>query len=138
MVRYSIIEHTADIGIETYGENLFELFRNSAFALFDIIADIKGIKESIEINVDLEGFDLEELMINWLSELLYLSQTKGYIFREAYIDNITNISLKASVKGEFFNPDIHKFKMEIKGVTYHMLEVKKKKNGWIARVIFDI
>jgi SHS2 domain-containing protein len=138
MVRYRIIDHTADIGIEVYGESLSDLFKNSAFALFDIIADIKDIKEDIELNIDLEGFNLEELMVDWLSELLYLSQTKGYIFKETYIEEITDRHLKARAKGEVFNPKAHMFKIEIKGVTYHMLEVNRRKNYWFARIIFDI
>ncbi len=138
MVEYRIIDHTADMGLEVYGKDLPDLFKNAALALFDLLIDAEDIKNGVEMEIEVEGGNPEELMVNWLSELLYLSQTKGNIFKEAYIDEVSERYVKGRVKGERFNPESHRFKLEIKGVTYHMLEVRKKGNRWLARIIFDI
>ena len=80
MKRYEEIPHTADIGVRVYGADLKELFKNAAFSMFDIIADLEGIKGSVTVDVDLKADSPEELLVNWLDELLYNFYTKWIIF----------------------------------------------------------
>ncbi|MEE8360453.1 MAG: archease, partial [Candidatus Omnitrophota bacterium] len=68
MKQYEIVEHTADIGVKAYGKTLQELFANAARGLFDIIADLEGLKISTSIKIKLEAPNIEELLIAWLDE----------------------------------------------------------------------
>ena len=61
MKRYEQFPHTADIGIRVFGKDLKELFENAAFALFDTLADLEGLKPSIEEAIKVEGDSAEGL-----------------------------------------------------------------------------
>ena len=135
---YELIEHTADVGIKVKGNDLKELFRNAAAAMFDIIAEKKEpeIKKQAEIKIEQKADDLEELFVNWLNELLSLSATKELIFSGFQINKVDKNTLQAVAMGE----DIKNYKVntEIKAATYHQLKLEQTKTGWQAEVIFDV
>jgi len=81
MPKYTLIDHTADIGIDVVGATLRELFTNAAFALFDIITDLSKVECTAEYNIKISGIDREQLLVNWLTELLYLHDVKNLLFK---------------------------------------------------------
>lgn len=133
--RFEILEHTADIGVRAFGRNPEEVFINAAGGMFAIIADTRRIKpkERIEIRQEARGYD--ELLRQWLQELLYRYSVSGIIFKEFIIQNLRQNAIKAIARGE---KAPGKIKTEIKAVTYHELEFKKTKDGYEAKVIFDV
>jgi len=138
MKMYEIIEHTADVGIKAYGRNISEAFENAAKGMFDIITDKSEIEAVGEYELRLEAQDLEQLLVDWLSELLFLNSAKNLIFSffKVELDEKSN-SLSAHVFGEKFNISKHKIGMEIKAVTYHILEIRNKRPYYV-QVLFDI
>ena len=138
MKKYETIDHTADLGIKVFGRDREELFVNAAYALFDLITDIKKVEEKISFEVAVEGNDGEDLMINWLGELLYLSQGRELLLKNFNIENLDETSIKAIVAGEMYQPRKHTINLEIKAVTYHQVEIKQAGNKWSARIIFDL
>ena len=138
MKMYEIIEHTADVGIKAYGKNISEAFENAAKGMFDIITDKSEIEAVGEYELRLEAQDLEQLLVDWLSELLFLNSAKNLIFSffKVELDEKSN-SLSAHVFGEKFNIPKHKIGMEIKAVTYHILEIRNKRPYYV-QVLFDI
>ena len=114
MPKYILIDHTADIGIDLFGTTIEELFINAAFALFDIIADLSKVECKVEYKVKISGIDREQLLVIWLSELLYLHDVKYLLFKDFHITDMKENQLTASVCGEVFNDDKHVIKTEIK------------------------
>lgn len=145
---YEIIEHTADIGIRVQGEGLKDLFKNTARAMFEIMAEKPSVAPALpggksgqysagkKIDIVLKADNLEELFINWLNELLSLSATKETIFEEFKIDKLDKNSIKAQAIG--FNIKNYRVNTEIKAATYHALKLEKGQSGWQAEVIFDV
>jgi SHS2 domain-containing protein len=136
--RYEFIDHTADMGVEVYGRDLRELFQNAGEALFEIICDVSEVTESIEKRVAVDGEDLEQLMVVWLGELLYLHDVERLLFKRFEVEEIGERRLVATVYGEEFKENHHTIKTEIKAVTYHQIQVRQEDGRWIARVIFDL
>lgn len=137
MKKYSFIEHTADIAIKAYGKNLAECFENAACAMFDIISDTKKVKSVGEYELALKASSLEELLVDWLSKLLWLYDTNNFLLGKFKVKlDEAKIELKARVWGEEFKFEKHSRGKEIKAVTYHMLDVNKEK-GYV-QVLFDI
>ena len=136
--NYELIEHTADIGIRVKGKDLKALFKNSASAMFDIIAERKesSVIKQKKIKIEQKADNLEELLVNWLNELLSLSATKELIFSEFRINKIDKNTLQAVVIGE----DIKNYRVntEVKAATYHQLKLEEAKGGLQAEVIFDV
>ena len=135
---YKIFDHTADVGIEIYGEDLHQLFINAGHALFDLITDIHTIEATTSLSVTVEGTDQEDLMVRWLSELLYLHQLKGYLLSDFTLHELGEKILRATVKGEHYESRRHEVLREIKAVTYHQLMVAQEKDRWVARIVLDV
>ncbi|MDT8317861.1 MAG: archease [bacterium] len=138
MTSYRLFEHTADLGIEFFADSLEGLFIASASGLFDVISGIDEIKAEETFQINVEGIDMEDLLINWLRELLYLHQVKRILLCQFHISQISDTRLLGSVRGESFDAKRHEIKKEIKAVTYHDIKVSEKKGRWTARVIFDL
>lgn len=137
MKDYDLIEHTADIGIKVRGRDLEGVFTKAAEAMFDIIAEsCKQCDKSRELSVKIEAQDREELVINWLNELLSLSETKEMIFSRFQIVNFSESALEATIVG--CPREYCKIKTEIKAATYHELKIEETKQGFQAQVIFDV
>ena len=141
MKKYEIIDHTADIGIKAYGSDLKELFINAAVGMFDIL--VGENRESKIENREFKKFEiqkkaenLEDLLVEWLGELLFLFSTKNIVFEKFEIEELDEKHIKGAVEGA----DLKRYKIdtEIKAVTYHMLEVVQKEGLWQCQVIFDI
>ena len=138
MKTYELIDHTADVGLKAYGKTLSEAFRNAAKGMFDIITDSSKIESVGQYDIKLEAPDLEQLLVDFLSELLFLNSAQNLVFGFFKVElNEKEKSLFARIFGEKFNISKHKIGAEIKAVTYHILEVKKKK-PYRVQVLFDI
>jgi len=138
MEKYELIDHTADIGIKVRGKSVGELFENAAYAMFDLIADLDRVKKREVLEVEIEGEGMDELLADWLRELLYKFNGERHLLKDFKIEEIDQKSLKARVRGEKLDLSRHSLKMEIKAVTYYGLEIKRTSEGWQAQVIFDV
>ncbi len=135
--RYEQFSHTADIGVRAFGRDLKELFSNAAFAMFDIIADLEGLKGELEQSFELSASDEEELLVAWLDELLYNFYTKEIIFFKFDIEELSGTCLKAKALGRPVGSNRNRLKTEIKAATYSDLAIKKSDAGYSVEVIFD-
>jgi SHS2 domain-containing protein len=136
--RYQFLEHTADVCVKVYGKDLKTLFKNSAIALFEIIAEKKHQKlsQAKQVIIKKSSGNIEELLINWLGELISLSETKDLIFNKFKIAKLTDKRIEAIVSGA--KREDYRIKTEVKAATYHELSIEKTKTGWQAQVIFDV
>lgn len=136
---FEYIEHTADAGMRVEGNSLKDLFNHAAQGLFEMIAIIDTIDESLSIDVGLTAESVEMLFVKWLDELIFRHETEDIFFTRSDVQNISTTGLTATVFGETTNFDKHIVYTEIKAVTYHQLYVTQNSNGvWEAQVIFDL
>jgi len=141
MKHYNIFNHTADLGVEVFGETLPDLFSHAALALADLL--VEGM-EALETAfpdtraIVIEGSDIADLFVNFLREILYLFNGEGLILKTCRIVRIDDRSLVAELCGERYDPERHRVRMEIKAVTYHQAAVEKTVEGWEGRVVFDV
>ena len=82
--------------------------------------------------------DMDDLMVRWLSEILYLFEGEGEVVTGVKILLVLPSHLEAAIKKVPFDPGRHEIQHEIKAVTYHQIDVSEKKNHWEARIIFDV
>lgn len=139
--KYEYLEHTADIKFLAYGNTLEEVFENAALAMFNVIIDTGKVSGETAREVSLTSPDLESLLVDWLSELLYLFEVDEIVFWKFRVEEIREEgegSIKAVAFGEQYYPESHPFETEIKAVTYNQLELEKTVDGWKAQVVVDI
>ncbi|MBN1354916.1 archease [bacterium] len=131
------LESVADIGMEIQSNDLNTLFATAGWVLFHYMTDIRLARSEIRASFEIGSSDLEELMVDWLNELIYVHETRNLLLVEFCV-SVSFDSLSGSAGGEPFDPDRHVRKNLIKAATYHQLSVRKHRNGWFARVILDV
>ena len=135
---YRVMTRQAELAVKVFGNSQANLFINSAFALFDLMIDIDKVEVKERVPLDLEGADGDELLVNWLRELLYLYQGGGYLLREFHIKEVKDTMIRAEVCGEKIDPDRHEIRKEISAVAYHKSRMQQTGDQWTAQVIFEI
>lgn len=135
MKRFEEIPHTADWSFRAYGQTLAELFENAAYAMFEM-EGIHANWETPEIVrvLNVSGSDYESLLVNFLSELLFMQESnqEGYYYFRVEI--LPKLYLRAQVRGQALTDAVKL----IKAVTYHNLKIEEIREGWRATVVVDV
>lgn len=136
---YRLTHHTADCGIEVWGDNPTSLFENAGYALFDLVADIAVVTPVNEYPVQVSGMDVEDLMVSWLRELLDFWTCRETLICDIHVIELSEQHISARIRGEIYHPQIHSLRHDIKAVTYHQIRVIQTPEGkWRTSVVFDI
>jgi len=135
---YEPLSHTGDLGMLVYGRDLPELFAHAAWAMFDLMSDATTIRPQHTVTISVSAADLEDLLVRWLGELLYLYDTQRFLCCTFTFTLLEPTHLIATVAGETLDPSRHPIDTEIKAVTYHQIAVEQVGEHWQARVIFDL
>lgn len=135
---YEVFEHTADLGIRVRAATLDGLMADAARGLFAVIAgDLAQIVPREERAFTVPGTDPVWLLHDWTSELLAAFEIDRLLLREFSVV-VDAAGLRATAKGERFDPSRHELAHEVKAVTQHLLDVHQAPEGWEATFIVDI
>lgn len=137
-VPYRWFDHTADLGMEVAGDSLEALFANAARGLYELAGAPFETDRPVEEEIRLRGADVPELMVSWLSELLFRLGSRGRWYRTLEIE-VHGAALRARASGGLVPEGARRMEREIKAVTRHGLEVEQRADGrWRARLVFDV
>jgi SHS2 domain-containing protein len=132
---HQIIEHTADIGLIAKADSFAHTLDELALAMFDLILDIKAVEPEYKINISINYDNTDNMVVDFLSELIY--QFDAHHFVPCIVKTtLLKKELKAELTGEKYDRKKHGSKLEIKAVTYHMLNVDLVNNE--IKILFDI
>ena len=138
---YEYLPHPADVRFRAYGATLEEVFEQAAHAMFGVIIHTSTLEPKRSVEIELESEGLENLLYDYLSELLYLFEVEEIVFGQFRVDSIEKADgsyiLHGQASGENLDLERHSFETEVKAVTYHLLKVTKEKGGYSAHVIVD-
>lgn len=134
-MRYRLLEHTADAMVEAYGKDIGERFANAAYAMFDQMTDVSKVVPKGELKIVLESDSKEQLLVDFLQELLFLHDTEGLVFSEFEVKTDAR-KLECIARGENFDEKRHPKRALVKGVTYHGLKFDDKEGS--ITVLFDV
>jgi len=143
-MKYRFLENiaTADVAFEVYGKTLEELFQNAAEALTAVMVDVATVSPLLNKKLKMKNEKLENLFLDFLSELVYLKDAKQLLFSRFRLKieklETGGYSLDANLWGEKISPQRHKLRSDAKAVTWHLFKIEKRKSGWLARVVVDI
>lgn len=142
---FVLIPHTADIKLRVHGQTLEELFRNALIGMFQsiepraktckqergrLVCDDLPEQQVLKVS----AADRELLLVDFLSEALYLSDIHNQAYLDVDIHELNDTTIRATLRGVA----IQGFGIEIKAVTYHDLFVRQVHGAWRAEIVFDI
>ena len=134
MRKFEILEHKADLKIRAFGKTKEELFLNILKGMMESMKP-EGLETGEKRKIEIKSLDLKSLLVDFLSEALYLSQVNKEVYFEAKFKKFTDSELE----GELIGQKVESFGEDIKAVTYHSLDIHQEKDGtWQATVLFDI
>lgn len=134
-MSYEEIEHTADVAIRATGTDLADLFRNAAIGMKSLmITAFEPHNPADTVFLHLESDDAEELLVDWLSELAYLAESRGLLFHQFDFAFLSDRRLEATLCGR----RVDSIEKHIKAVTYHNLKIEKTESGYETTVVFDV
>ncbi len=134
MKKFEVLEHKADLKIRVFGKDKKELFLNALLGMSDSMRAESFLKTVKSQNIKVKSPDIFSLLVDFLSEILYYSRVNRIIYDKIKFQKFTDTEIKAEVSGR----QVKRIGLEIKGVTYHNLEIKKRNNHWEAIILFDI
>ncbi len=132
--RYEEVEHTADRALRVWGDGLPSLFIGAARGMYHLMADLDGLVATEWCDVLVESLDPEGLLVEWLNELLFLTEMKGLLFVDYQIDSLDESTLVARAGGVASEPT----KAQIKAATYHGLLIVSEGTGRSTVLTFDV
>jgi len=134
MGKYKIIEHTADLKIRVFGKTKKELFKNAVIGMFEGARYEKG-EEKVKRGFKVSSSDLSLLLVDFLSEVLYLSEVNGEVYEQIQFKKFSDQKAEGILTGK----KLKRIGVQIKGVTHHNLDIHQKKDKtWEATILFDI
>ncbi len=138
-MKFKYLENVAiaDIAFEAYGKNLNEVFENSAYAFFDMTCNPKTVKSKIKKEIKIEDKDEQNLLYNFLAELIFLKDSEQLIFNKVKV-LISKNKLKATLYGDKIDYGKQELRNDVKAITYHMFKLEKTKKGYKVTVVVDI
>ncbi len=135
-MSYEELDHTADIMLRVRSPSTDSLFAETALAMMNIVYGVSRPGE-VERTIELGAENTENLLLDFLSEVLFLSEVEFIVFSLITV-NITGNSLKALLTGEPFDPERHRGGTEIKGISYSGLRIVKEDEGYVLDILFDV
>ena len=140
-MTYQFFDHTGDVGVQLVGRTLDELFGAAALAFTETITPLGGVEPRRPEELDVAAPELDLLLVDFLSELLYRFDTRAWLTRVAEVTvraEDGGWALQGTLIGERHDPARHPVRVLIKAVTYHGLDVTLREGQWQSRVVFDI
>ena len=140
--KFKFIEEIAiaDVAFEAYGTTETELFENAALAVEETMVNTAGINPKVKKEIEIEADELDKLLFDFLSELVYYKDAEALLFSKFKVNVGKNAKYKlmAEVSGEPFDSSKHELRNDIKAITWHMFKVEKTAKGWKCLIIVDV
>ncbi|MDD4138162.1 MAG: archease [Methanoregula sp.] len=135
-MSFEELPHTADVKIRARAPTLETLF-SEAFNALMLVMYGKDRKGGHPREIHVTAADNEEMLADFLSEVLFLSEVDGLVFSRADI-RIDDGRLHAVLDGEPFDQARHAGGSEVKGISYSGMSVTRDTNGYMLDIIFDV
>jgi len=123
--------------VELRGHSAKDLFRLAAWALARVQVSEWVDTATIDEQVELESDGWDDLIVNFLNELLALSEKHRASWIDVEFPRLEETSMRAKVKGRAWpdRPDVPS--REVKAAAYTGLEVVPGPSLWMARVTIE-
>ncbi|MFH1437222.1 MAG: 2-amino-4-hydroxy-6-hydroxymethyldihydropteridine diphosphokinase, partial [Pseudomonadota bacterium] len=119
-LAYTLLDHTADMGIETRGRSFINLLEVCGMCLADVMVPRGTLRESVRHDAGIEGNDPEQLLVGLLTEIIWLFDVKSFVPSRINIDFPADEDPPAALSASFFGREIveNEVMTVVKAATY--------------------
>ncbi len=128
-------EHVSEVCLRVEAATQRELFEEAGRALAELSADVAPEEAfHAEERVELRARDRGALLVAWLNELIFRSETRKLVYDGLSVQQVDDTSLVALVRGrEPKSP-----RTAVKAATMHGVRIEQAANGFTAAVVLDV
>lgn len=130
------VEHTADLAVEVWGKDFPSLLVHAAEAMFALQGLPRAVEPTVRRRVELSAPDRESLLVDWLNELLYLSESHDELYTAFELAEVSGPG--AALRARAFGQKGHPTKRKIKAATFHDLRIAGDSGELRTRIVFDV
>ena len=142
MGSWRIVEDVAvaDCALDLEARDVDDLFETAALALVDLMVDPSTVAVDSERVVTLDAAELDLLLYDWLSELIFLKDRDRQVFTRCMVrvSRAAPHHLRAELRGGTIESGRTALRADLKAVTLHQFAVERTKEGCRARVVIDV
>lgn len=130
----------ADVAFTAEADTLHELLETCGEATFAVMTDPKKIRPVDRHSVTVQADALEDLLFDWLSELIFLKDTEEFVAGRFRVrcPQTPPFHMQALVEGEPIDRRRHDLRVDVKAATYHEMDIHQENGRWYARVVLDV
>ena len=137
-MTFEELEHTADVRMKISAPTLADIYAESGFALAETLyGEYPRETATVSFPLEAEGKDAEEAVVNFLSELLFLTETE-YLVPMSFAISVDHNVVSGTVSGVLFDRSRHAGGIGVKGISYSGISFEKTATGYELIIIFDI
>ncbi|CDW54668.1 protein archease [Trichuris trichiura] len=140
-VKYEYLDHTADVQLHAWGDDLKEAFEQVGVSMFNYMTDLKNVDAMYTYDVEAIGDDMISLLYHFLDEWLYAFSAEPFFVPKAIrvleFDK-QQFFIRARGWGESFDLSKHTQGTEVKAITYSNMQVYDDNDRHEVFVIIDI
>jgi SHS2 domain-containing protein len=132
-IGFREIAHTADWELEVWAPDLSTLLEQAAHGMYHLCEAKLSNQTRISRKIELSFQEPEILLIDFLTELIFLTESEGLAF-DQYDLHLEGDQLIALISGS----KLDSISKEIKAATFHKLKIVESENGLVAKIVFDV
>ena len=136
--KYRVIRKSSELSIRLSADSLPQILAEAGAALFDLLVDMSAVEARESVTLEVEGLDNDDLIANWMRELLYEYQASGFMLKEFDIQQAGEFMVRAEARGEKYDPDRHEEREAIGAVDERLTHLGKMGAQWTAQVGFEL
>ncbi len=142
MGQYRFVEDVAlaDCAIDVDGRDPGDVLETAAAALAELMVDPASLDLTVSRRLAVEAPELDLLLYDWLSELIFLKDRDGVVFTKATVRITGSGPYKADAEllGGIIDRARTTLRADAKAATFHQLALERRGEEWQARVVIDI
>ncbi|KUK98100.1 MAG: Uncharacterized protein XE06_0124 [Anaerolineaceae bacterium 46_22] len=130
---YEEVEHTADVALRVWGEDFFDLLKQSARGMYALMGIKRKHGQKTEVSFEIDPGSMEMQLVDFLNELLFMIDDKAI-----YFDNFSLLNSMDVLVVSAIGHKIESYQRSIKAVTFHNLDITETKTGCETTITFDV
>ena len=135
---YRILRKDGNVGVEASARTIKKVYEYAALGMCSYLWDTASVHDRSTISLEIRSHDATSLFYKFLKAILHMHQTQKLLLKKISVPEMSEKHLRAELKGEMFDPKRHEILKEIADLRQHGMEIKKRPQGWMARVHFDV
>jgi SHS2 domain-containing protein len=140
--RYNYLPDVAiaDAAFAVEADSWNDLFAGATEALTAVMVTLDDLGSEVVRELEVSADSVEQLLHDWLSEIVYLKDTEGLLVKSVEVAVVGNAEWQArgTLRGDRIDRVRQRLGQDVKAVTYHLYKIKQDRDHYSATVVLDI